>query len=118
VTEDVNQFGFHGISNRELRVADIPAPDAEFWGAIDRFALTFDGYAQHPDDCGDVANAAAARYSECGDLPASLSELRTCLFFEQRRWRHFGEDPDADALRYVYALLDAIRIKVHAGELE
>jgi uncharacterized membrane protein len=27
-------------------------------------------------------------------------------FFEQRRWHHFGEDPDIKAMRHVYKLLD------------
>ena len=35
--------------------------------------------------------------------------LRIALFFEQRRWRHFGEVAEGDDLAYIRALVDAIR---------
>jgi hypothetical protein len=38
-----------------------------------------------------------------------LTELRACLFFEQRRFRNFGWDPGPDEMCYVRALLNAIR---------
>ncbi len=42
----------------------------------------------------------------------TLAELRTCLFFEQRRWRHYGENPDEVALSEIRKLVDAIRERV------
>jgi len=67
--------------------------------------------AHHADQCARIANAAADRYSQEGELPESLDELRTCLFFEQRRWHHFGATPDGEAQRYFAALLEAIRAR-------
>ena len=46
----------------------------------------------------------------------TLDELRACLFFDQRAWRHFGEDPDDDGMEYIRALLTAIRSRVTAAE--
>jgi len=89
-------------------------PAGADWGAIQRFALTFDGYEAFGDECGNLANA-----RQEGRLPVegqTLSVLRGCLFFEQRRWRHFGEQPEGDNLRYMQALLDAIRSRVQQAE--
>lgn len=84
-----------------LRLADIPPSDAD-WNTIQRFALTFNAYEFHgsSEKCEQIANARRAE---------TLIELRTCLFFEQRRWRHFGEEPDAEAMHYIRGLLDKIR---------
>ena len=56
-----------------------------------------------------MANAAAERWEASGELPESLTGLRTSLFFEQRRWRHFDEHPDRHTMRYIRALLETIR---------
>ena len=90
------------IDNEDLRVEDIPEPDAT-WDALQRFALTFDGYGVFGDACGEIANA--RRHT-------TLSELRGCLFFEQRRHRHFGDPPGPDDLRYLRSLVDEIRRRV------
>lgn len=42
----------------------------------------------------------------------TLQELRAVLFFELRRWRHFGDDPDALAMAKFDWLLESIRQKV------
>lgn len=83
-----------------------------------RFALTFNGYewCGSFEQCAKVGNRGADLFRESGILPRSLAELRTCLFFEQRRWRHFGLDPDEPARRYISALVEAIREKVRAEE--
>jgi hypothetical protein len=111
-------FELREIPNRDLTPEDIPAPDADYYDVIGEFALTFNGYDDYPNTCGDIANRALEQYGACGAVPDSLSELRACLFYEQRRWRHFGEDLDSDALEYVHALIDAIRAKVAAGNLD
>ncbi len=38
-----------------------------------------------------------------------------CLFFEQRRFRHFGYDPEGEDLRYVAGLVDKIREYISSG---
>jgi len=96
------------ISNSELKTSDIPADDAP-WAAVAQFALTFDGYRAFGDSCGDIANQRCAR---------TLTELRATLFYEQRRWRHFQEDPDGDELGYLRSLVARIRSLVEANQKE
>jgi hypothetical protein len=93
------------ISNEHLRIADIP-DDLDGW---QEFALTFDGYRHHGslEKCAAIANARN---------PVTLTEYRTCLFFEQRRWRHFGQEPDTETRAYVLRLLDGMRRLLVAGE--
>lgn len=92
------------ISNEDLTLADIPASDAS-WDEINEFALTFDGYRA----CGSFT-----RCAEVAEAPdeTSLSELRASLFFEQRRWRHFGHGPDDEALERLRYLIGLIRERV------
>jgi hypothetical protein len=106
------------LANSELTVDDVPGPDDELW--IMEFALTFDGYEHYGgfEACADACNAAGRRYFTEGPLPGSLTELRACLFFEQRRWHHYGDSPDAETRRYMAALLDGIRGHVARGDLE
>lgn len=119
VSSEVNESGVNDIPNRELSSENLPPPNSKFWGVIDRFALSFDGYAHRGsfEKCAEIANAVRDGYRKRGKLPRSLTDLRTCLFFEQRRWRHFDEVPDNEALEYVYALVEAIRERVTTGEI-
>lgn len=76
---------------------------------IQRFALTFDAY-QHWgsfERCAEVANAG---HNE------TLTDPRTCLFFEQRRWRHFGYAPDEVSMHYIRDLVAQIRARVAAPD--
>lgn len=97
------------LSNETLRRAQVPAPDAP-WEAIEPFALTFDGYAKLGQRLGELAE----KHLAAGTVPDDLDELRGCLFFEQRRWRHFQSRPDERAMVHVRRLLDAIRRKLLA----
>jgi hypothetical protein len=107
------------IANADLQESNLPPPGAE-WGQIGSFALTFDGYAHWGsfDKCAEIANRWAAAYAQQQGLPESLTELRTCLFFEQRRWHHFGYDPDEESITYIRDLVEGIRRSVVAGESE
>lgn len=109
---------FEEIANADLREEHIPAPDAD-WGMINEFALSFDGYAHWGtfEKCAEIGNLGKEEYDDQGALPASLTELRTCLFFEQRRFHHFGNSPEGQDLKYIRALVVAIRDKVLAQEL-
>lgn len=93
-----------------LRASDLPAPDADEH-ALHEFALTLDGYTAAGSfaRAAAVANGAIERWRRSGELPTQLDELRTCLFFESRRWRHFGEGFDEETRRYAWALVDAMR---------
>ena len=97
------------IVNKDLMLSNIPNPDAS-WDEIEEFALTFDGYNVWGsfDRCAEIANTRSHE---------SLSDLRTCLFFEQRRWRHFGENPDEETMVYIRGLVEEIRNMVATGDL-
>lgn len=90
-------------ASASLRVRDVPGPDAE-WEEIARFGRTFNGYRHWGsfERCAEIANA-PRRSAE------SLDELRTRLFFELRRWHHYGSVPDAEAMNYMRELVDGIR---------
>lgn len=96
------------LSNTELRANKIPSSDSD-WETIGRFALTFDGFEHWggSEACAEIANA--HRHD-------TVTDLRTCLFYEQRRWRHFGCDPDAEASRYIRWLVDEIRRRVQLAD--
>jgi hypothetical protein len=96
------------IANEQLSVADVPS-FKEPWSRIEPFALTFDGfqYWGSVDKCAEVAEK----------TPATLTQLRTCLFFEARRWAHLKQEPDDKSLKRIRALVFAIQEKVKIGEL-
>ena len=70
------------------------------------------------EKCAEIANESSAVYRDRGVLPLTLTELRTCLFFEQRRWRHYGYDPGEEDMVYLAALMDGIRSKKKAGQID
>lgn len=89
------------IPTDQLESSDVPPDNAELEDLF-RFAYTFDGY-QHWGSfsrCAEIANA-----RDYG----TLDKLRTCLFFEARRWRHFGDLPDEEESRYWRSLVAEIR---------
>lgn len=90
-----------------LAPENIPSSKAQ-WGTITEFALSFDGY----EYWGSFEKCAKIGNSKRHD---TLTELRTCLFFEQRRWHHFGESPDEESMKYIRGLVEKIRTKVAAG---
>jgi hypothetical protein len=91
-------------ANAALTLSDVPDPGAP-WEVIWEFALSYGGYekAGSLPACAEIANS---RRNE------TLDDLRTCLFFEQRRWRHFGEEPDGEDLEYIRELVKQIRDRI------
>ena len=81
---------------------------AELWSTFAPFALSYYAYDHHTD-VGARANRTREAYRATGELPETESELRLALFFEQRRWRHFGVDPDEEAWAYIGALLGRLK---------
>jgi hypothetical protein len=98
------------VANDELQPERLPSPSAD-WDTIQEFALTFNGFKHWGsfEKCAEIANQMR---------PSTLTELRTCLFFEQRRWHHYGDEPDAEAMEYIRELIDKIGAKVNSGEHE
>jgi hypothetical protein len=105
---DRSELEIH-IPNESLVIPDIPGPRAEFTVLV-QFARTFDGYEHwgSTELCGEIANKKQWE---------TLTELRTCLFFEHRRWRHFGEMPDKEGIQYWRKLVEMIRGKVRLGQI-
>lgn len=99
------------ISNAKLKLADIPTRLIRWDESAQTFALTFDGYEHFGslEACARIANRKA---------PRSLTDYRTCLFFEQRRWRHMDSEPGKRDLVYLRSLLAGIRRMVKQGKVD
>lgn len=80
--------------------APFPGVNAS-WPKVRRYALGFDGYAWWG------STRACARFATAMREP-SLNDLRSCLFFEQRRWRHLARTPDRRSMKYIRTLLSRI----------
>lgn len=85
------------IPTEQLTRRDVP--QARDWETIQKFALTLGGYSGTFDEDARLANARR---------PSSLHELRVCLHFEQRRFRHIDETPEGPNWEYILAIVDAI----------
>jgi hypothetical protein len=87
----------------------VPGPDAT-WAQITRFGSEVDGYRSHGNALGDLANASVEFFRRNGsiDPTIALDDLRACLFFETRRYHHFGHAPGMDDTPYIRALVLAI----------
>jgi hypothetical protein len=98
------------ISDAELRKTEVPAVTAP-WPEIEYFALSLNGYRAIGDKaCGVLANKVLNVWPTDKKILQSLTltELRACLFFEQRRY-HFGWGPFEEDMPYIRALLASIR---------
>ena len=80
--------------------------------SIWHYALSVDGYQYATEnlglECATLANRKLRTFDRKGVWQGSFEELRCCLFFEQRRWHHFGTDPAGDQLINIHALFLAI----------
>lgn len=106
------------IPNSQLIENDIPSRRAN-WKNIQPFALTFDGYKHWGSfkKCREVADHGLNLHRKEEPLVQSLTDLRTCLFFEARRWKHYEKDPTKKGMNYIHALVEAIRVRVLAKEI-
>jgi hypothetical protein len=106
------------IPNSHLIEKDIPSHRAS-WKKIEPFALTFNGYKHWGSfkRCREVAEVGVTLYREKKELNQSLTDLRTCLFFESRRWKHYEKNPSKKGMEYVHGLVEAIRVRVIAKEI-
>src|SRR2546428_3256747 len=94
------------IQTGELRETDLPNGYGE-WSDYAKFAVTF--APRDRDLCSEADSVAFARWRRTGDVPRTLEELRACLWYEQRRWRILGHEPDTAAPGYIWAPLRAER---------
>ncbi|MFY9580171.1 MAG: hypothetical protein WAQ33_12710 [Gaiellaceae bacterium] len=93
----------------DVRVEDPPSSGAA-WTEYARLAVTFEPPSR--DSCSEFAAAGFSRWVRTGELPRGLDDLRGCLWFEQRRWRFLGRDPDPQGMRYCGALVRAMRAAI------
>jgi len=100
------------IRHHELREEHVPRPGTQ-WGKIIPFASTFNAYEQ----LGGSKAVAIAGNQKSQDLAAcTLTDLRAALFYEYRRYNHFGYDPDEMAMTHLHALVEEIRRRIQNGE--
>ena len=106
------------IPNSQLIEKDIPSSKAT-WRKILPFALTFNGYEHWGTfkKCREVSQQGITLYKSKQALALSMTDLRTCLFFEAMRWRHLEKEPTKQGLGYIHALGEAIRARVIAREI-
>lgn len=103
---------------RQYKAGDevpVPLPGADFWHEIVPFALAYDAYGRHRGgvhDTLEVHRSLLEGWRISGTLDASLDDLRTALFMEQRFYHDPGAgpgEPTGEERRFVDALLEAIR---------
>jgi len=89
---------------------DIPDENAE-WDEILKYDLNFNAYEYWDsfEKTAEIANKQLKKYSTKGTLPVDIIKLKTCLFFEKRRYRHMGRVPSDEAMKYIKALIEKIR---------
>ena len=95
-----------------LRKKDVPTLEdgnANRWEQFTSFALALNWYEVFGDELGTLANRELERFERGEPLAGDVDLLRTCLFFEQRRWRHFGVEPDGPTWSYISRTLDTLR---------
>jgi hypothetical protein len=89
----------------------VPADDAP-WPEILEFCHQFNAYEHwgSSERCGEIGNESLETFQRTGDVPSDSIIVRTCLFFESRRWSHTGYGPyDEEHRPYVAALLSQLR---------
>ncbi len=91
-----------------LLTSDLVPRTGASWDCVFDFALSYDGNA-YWDGLSVLAARIHATWTRDASLPGELGALRACLFHEQRRWHHFGSEPDGRSASYIWALVDAIR---------
>ena len=88
-------------------------PDDPSWNDIQAIALDINGYELSQElglgECGDFANGRSHSYVQTRKWGGNAAELWCCLFFEQRRWRHFGEEPEGEDFEMIKSLYTALR---------
>jgi hypothetical protein len=94
---------------KQVLQGDLDAlPDPLDWEHGRMLALILDGYELASslgyDDLGKFANKRREDAVVSGCWSGSAIELWLCLFFEDRRWRHFGDSPEGEDLK----LLDSL----------
>jgi hypothetical protein len=96
-----------GAKADDMVVPSVDADLDEIWA----FALTYNAYDRHGGSSGAarLANSAADRWEKDASVPIRLNTARAALFFEQRRYHHFGWDPEGSSDAYIRSLVGRIQ---------
>ncbi|WP_421119865.1 hypothetical protein ACE2AJ_00455 [Aquihabitans daechungensis] len=96
------------IPQEEIIVPSSDAPINHIWA----FAHTYNAYDRHDgmDGASAIGNDMRDRWNEGQPLSDELNQCRAALFFEARRWRHYGYDPDGRDLTYIRTLVGHIAV--------
>jgi hypothetical protein len=103
------------VADSALVRSKIPLVGSDWEHEVIDFALTFNGYEYWGsfDRCAEVARRCLRIHEQTGNLPETLTELRTCLFWLQRadRWnsQSDGYDQPKEEKRFIPELLEAVR---------
>ena len=114
------------ILNEDLLLGHIPTLESikeaneESLERMKLFAYTFNGYDYYKDQndplekVQDLGNRIRGHFPNIELEKLSLSELRTCLFYEARGMHHTSQyyEPEELVNNYTYALVKAIRKKI------
>jgi len=92
------------IPTKSLTLSDVPDRLAP-WPIIGSFALTFDPAEKNPYRLEEQKLTALS-------VNSNLVELRAHLFLVQRRWNHFGREPDSAAMSEIQTLVGLMREKL------
>jgi hypothetical protein len=88
--------------------ANMPVPLS--WEDSNAFVYLLNGYtAMGPDELGGFANKRVDQARKTGVWTGSVRDLWLCLFYEKRRWRHFGDEPTGPDRVLLDALCEALR---------
>jgi len=93
-----------------LTLQDVPLPEAD-WSEIAAFARSFDAPAYHGSYRACVEIGRQRRHE-------TLEDLRTCLYFEERRWRQcalIGIEMGEEDMEYIRQLVRMIRQRLGKG---
>lgn len=106
------------LKNFDLKADQIPDGNSDYRNVAE-FALTFDGYERF-GRVAEFANNNLAVYNADKESlkKRTLTELRACLFYEQRRYRHMDEEPENEDRDYINALLTEMFIRVDENKTE
>ncbi len=88
-------------------------PEDFDWSQSSAFAHVINGYELAPSiglgDASEFANARSTAAQRMGSWEGSAVELWICLFFEHRRVRHSGFEPEGEHLRALDVLCQRLR---------
>ena len=100
---------------------DVPSPNAK-WFEVVPFATTFDGdeYWGSRRVCDEIDARCHHEYDSTGIVRAPMTDLRTSLFVQQRKWRKAHEDTneaphDESDKAYIRAVLTAIHNRLRTA---